>query len=120
MDEGCDRPQKLPQRSGSNRQYLESIGCRVFARTTRPPHHMAEHHATPTEHTHTYTYTHTPGGCPLSCDANPDQKAASDYDTGGDGGEHKLHSGKWDWHSYVLKGRRQEAFREHCPVTAVR
>lgn len=50
------------------------------------------------------------------------QKAASDYDTGGggDGGEHKLHSGQWDWHSYVLKGRRQEVFRQHCPLTAVR
>lgn len=47
------------------------------------------------------------------------QKAASDYDTGGDGGEHKLHSGRWDWHSYVLKGRRQEVFRQHCPLTAV-
>lgn len=47
------------------------------------------------------------------------QKAASDYKTAGDQ-EHKLHSGQWDWHSYVLKGRQQEAFREHCPITAVR
>ncbi|CAN0083195.1 unnamed protein product [Ectocarpus sp. 12 AP-2014] len=46
------------------------------------------------------------------------KKAASDYDTGGDGGEHKLHSGQWDWHSYVLKGRRQEVFRQRCPLTA--
>ncbi|CAM9486207.1 unnamed protein product [Ascophyllum nodosum] len=48
------------------------------------------------------------------------RKTASDYDVGGNNkGEHnKLHSGRWDWHSYVLKGRRQAAFREHCPLTA--
>lgn len=57
---------------------------------------------------------------PKKCSENAEQKTASDYDTGGDGGEHKLHSGKWDWHSYVLKGRRQDAFRQHCPLTAVR
>ncbi|CAM9926692.1 unnamed protein product, partial [Discosporangium mesarthrocarpum] len=40
----------------------------------------------------------------------------SDYDAKDE--EHKLHTGGWDWHSYVLKGRRQEKFRESCPLTA--
>lgn len=33
-------------------------------------------------------------------------------------GEHKLHEGAWDWHSYVKKGERQAAFAAHCPDTA--
>jgi aspartate beta-hydroxylase len=32
-------------------------------------------------------------------------------------GEHKLHDGSWDWHSYVKKGARQAAFAAHCPTT---
>lgn len=44
------------------------------------------------------------------------QKAASDYLADQ---EHKLHSGQWDWHSYVLKGKRQAPFREHCSLSAV-
>lgn len=40
---------------------------------------------------------------------------ASDYGIQGD--EHKLHDGKWDWHSYVMKGRRQADFAVHCPTT---
>ncbi|CAM9560723.1 unnamed protein product [Choristocarpus tenellus] len=39
----------------------------------------------------------------------------SDYDVKDQ--EHKLHSGGWDWHSYVLKGRKQEAFQQRCPIT---
>ena len=37
------------------------------------------------------------------------------------GGEHAddaLHSGSWDWHSYILNGVRNERFREKCPKTA--
>lgn len=44
-----------------------------------------------------------------------------DYDVSTRGGEHAedaLHSGTWDWHSYVLKGRRNERFKEMCPKTA--
>lgn len=29
----------------------------------------------------------------------------------------KLHKGSWDWHSYVLKGKRQADFAVHCPET---
>lgn len=31
--------------------------------------------------------------------------------------EHKLHSGKWDWNSYVIKGKRQSDFALQCPKT---
>jgi aspartyl/asparaginyl beta-hydroxylase (cupin superfamily) len=31
--------------------------------------------------------------------------------------DHKLHSGQWDWLSYVQKGKRQEDFAIHCPKT---
>lgn len=31
--------------------------------------------------------------------------------------EHKLHSGKWDWNSYIIKGKRQTDFAVHCPKT---
>lgn len=44
-----------------------------------------------------------------------------DYDVNQRGGEHAsdaLHSGSWDWHSYVLNGRRREEFAERCPKTA--
>ncbi|RYY86877.1 aspartyl/asparaginyl beta-hydroxylase domain-containing protein [archaeon] len=40
-------------------------------------------------------------------------KKGSDYGVE----EHKLHSGKWDWHSYVSKGKRQADFAVHCPRT---
>ena len=30
---------------------------------------------------------------------------------------HKLHSGQWDWHSYILKGERQSSFASNCPKT---
>jgi aspartyl/asparaginyl beta-hydroxylase (cupin superfamily) len=41
----------------------------------------------------------------------------SDYSTST--GDHKLHSGKWDWYSYVLKGKKQEnsPFAKYCPET---
>jgi aspartyl/asparaginyl beta-hydroxylase (cupin superfamily) len=32
--------------------------------------------------------------------------------------EHKLHDGKWDWHSYISKGKRQTDFAVNCPKTA--
>lgn len=32
--------------------------------------------------------------------------------------EHKLHSGTWDWFSYVSKGQVQQQFAEQCPVTS--
>lgn len=44
-----------------------------------------------------------------------------DYDVSSKGGEHAedaLHSGNWDWHSYILNGVRNEKFRERCPITA--
>ena len=44
-----------------------------------------------------------------------------DYDVASKGGEHAddaLHSGTWDWHSYVLRGVKNERFRERCPKTA--
>lgn len=44
-----------------------------------------------------------------------------DYDVASKGGEHAedaLHSGTWDWHSYILNGARNDAFRERCPKTA--
>jgi aspartyl/asparaginyl beta-hydroxylase (cupin superfamily) len=31
--------------------------------------------------------------------------------------EHKLHEGKWDWNSYIIKGKRQTDFAIHCPET---
>ena len=31
--------------------------------------------------------------------------------------EHKLHSGEWDWNSYILKGVRQSFFASNCPNT---
>jgi aspartate beta-hydroxylase len=31
--------------------------------------------------------------------------------------EHKLHSGQWDWNSYILKGVRQSSFASKCPKT---
>ncbi|KAL7534124.1 hypothetical protein ACHAXR_005652, partial [Thalassiosira sp. AJA248-18] len=44
-----------------------------------------------------------------------------DYDVSSKGGEHAedaLHSGTWDWHSYILNGAKNEKFRERCPKTA--
>lgn len=31
--------------------------------------------------------------------------------------EHRLHGGRWDWNSYILKGKRQTDFAVHCPKT---
>jgi aspartyl/asparaginyl beta-hydroxylase (cupin superfamily) len=39
----------------------------------------------------------------------------SDYDTTND--HHKLHDGKWDWNSYILKGKRNANFAAKCPRT---
>ena len=47
----------------------------------------------------------------------------SDYKVGGAGTEHhdddddSLHTGNWDWHSYLLHGQVQPKFCEHFPVT---
>lgn len=43
-------------------------------------------------------------------------KFPSDYSI--DHNEHSLHEGSWDWHSYMLKGRRQPSFVSHFPNTA--
>jgi len=32
--------------------------------------------------------------------------------------EHQLHSGKWEWQSYMLKGKKQTSFLASCPITA--
>lgn len=49
-------------------------------------------------------------------DALVASKAPSDYHLHTD--EHKLHSGSWDWHSYISSGKRQPEFERHCPTTA--
>ena len=44
-----------------------------------------------------------------------------DYDVNVKGGEHssnRLHTGTWDWHSYVLNGVVQPRFAQACPRTA--
>lgn len=61
-------------------------------------------------------------GCETNLD-NDDvaQPIEPDYDVAARGGEHAedaLHSGTWDWHSYILNGARSEKFRERCPKTA--
>lgn len=37
----------------------------------------------------------------------------NDYNSG----DHKLHTGSWNWYSYVMKGQRQASFAAHCPRT---
>jgi aspartyl/asparaginyl beta-hydroxylase (cupin superfamily) len=39
----------------------------------------------------------------------------SDYDMNVN--EQKLHNGRWDWNSYILKGKKQSEFAVHCPQT---
>jgi len=44
-----------------------------------------------------------------------------DYDVNKRGGEHAsdaLHTGSWDWHSYVLQGEFNDKFADRCPITA--
>ena len=41
----------------------------------------------------------------------------SDYDSGGEH-DKKLHSGSWDWHSYMMQGRISDRFMENFPETA--
>jgi len=41
----------------------------------------------------------------------------SDYQTGGEH-DSKLHSGSWDWHSYMLQGSIQPQFAKHFPGTS--
>lgn len=45
-----------------------------------------------------------------------DMLLSSDYGHG-DKVDHKLHQGKWDWNSYILKGKPQEQFMKSCPKT---
>jgi hypothetical protein len=45
----------------------------------------------------------------------------SDYDVSTQGGEHaedSLHTGNWDWHSFLLQGKVQPHFAKHFPVTS--
>jgi len=45
----------------------------------------------------------------------------SDYDVSEKGGEHaddSLHTGSWDWHSFLLQGTVQRNFAKHFPTTA--
>jgi aspartyl/asparaginyl beta-hydroxylase (cupin superfamily) len=42
------------------------------------------------------------------------RKKPSDYGTDE---ASKLHTGQWDWHSYVLNGKRQSDFAQYCPQT---
>ncbi|KAL7554249.1 hypothetical protein ACHAWF_017670 [Thalassiosira exigua] len=59
-------------------------------------------------------------------DTDPDRGDVSkpmepDYDVASKGGEHAedaLHSGTWDWHSYILNGVKNQKFQEICPKTA--
>lgn len=44
-------------------------------------------------------------------------QSQSDYDSSTEDQHSKLHSGKWDWRSYILKGQRQANFAVHCPET---
>lgn len=44
-------------------------------------------------------------------------KLWSDYQT--DTEHHTLHQGKWDWHSYMTKGRLQATFATHFPETSL-
>jgi len=44
-----------------------------------------------------------------------------DYDVNQKGGEHAsdaLHTGSWDWHSYLLQGEFNSKFASRCPKTA--
>ena len=56
---------------------------------------------------------------------DPDKGVAKplepDYDTATKGGEHAddaLHTGSWDWHSYIQNGVKNEEFKVRCPKTA--
>ena len=74
--------------------------------------------------TTTTTTTATTNASNLSMNTNSGditKPLEPDYDVSTRGGEHAedaLHSGTWDWHSYVLNGRRNERFKEMCPKTA--
>ena len=41
------------------------------------------------------------------------KRPVDSYDTG----EHKLHQGKWEWHSFIDKGSISTEFQHECPVT---
>ncbi|GAX10630.1 aspartate beta-hydroxylase [Fistulifera solaris] len=47
---------------------------------------------------------------------NNNNKPSSDYPHTTE--HHKLHTGQWDWHSFVQKGQIQSAFAQQFPVTA--
>lgn len=41
------------------------------------------------------------------------RRKVDNYDTG----EHKLHQGRWEWHSYIDKGKISTEFAQDCPHT---
>ena len=41
------------------------------------------------------------------------KRQVDNYDTG----EHKLHQGRWEWHSYIDKGKLSTEFTHDCPQT---
>lgn len=45
-------------------------------------------------------------------------KIKSDYQVEQEQEHSKLHSGGWDWHSFIQKGHKNDGFRRHCPKTA--
>lgn len=50
-------------------------------------------------------------------DAIQSQNIPSDYDVKDEHMEGSLHTGKWDWHSYILKGVKSPIFPLVCPKT---
>ncbi len=48
-------------------------------------------------------------------------KLKNDYNTSkssnNEKDEHRLHEGKWEWNSYLIKGKIQEEFVKQCPNT---
>lgn len=43
------------------------------------------------------------------CDEESDYAMKNDHE--------QLHTGNWDWHSFVQKGEKSESFRKRCPKT---
>jgi aspartyl/asparaginyl beta-hydroxylase (cupin superfamily) len=46
-----------------------------------------------------------------------DNHSTSDYSTSEK--DHQLHTGKWEWYSYIMKGQKQDGspFKKYCPKT---
>jgi hypothetical protein len=69
-------------------------------------------------------YMHAVMGMGSKTDLNPENPSVSkplepDYDVNlkGEHASDKLHSGSWDWHSYILNGVVQPNFQKSCPKT---